>query len=161
MKKILKNNKGFTLVELLAVIVVLAVIILVAMPAVMSSMEKARKNAFSVEANEVIRIAQTAYADALMANMVSGNTVCIDYDYLKNGFIDKNDTSYQGSIKISVDPTTGTASYTLWLSNKNYSITGGTGDITAASIDKDRVNGGASKVCGDYGHADLPIQSAS
>ena len=40
MKDIIKNKKGFTLVELLAVIVVLAIIILVAMPNVMSAMEK-------------------------------------------------------------------------------------------------------------------------
>ena len=45
MRKMKNNKKGFTLVELLAVIVVLAIIILIAMPSVMSAMDKARRNA--------------------------------------------------------------------------------------------------------------------
>ena len=128
MKGILKNKKGFTLVELLAVIVVLAIIILVAMPSVMNSMEKARKNAFATEANEIIRIAQTAYADAVMEGK-SGNKFCVPYSYLKNkGFIEKNSGTYQGSVLIEINPN-GKTEYTIWLSNENYTITEGKPDI--------------------------------
>ena len=39
----MKKNKGFTLVELLAVIVILAVILVMAVPQIMSVIESARK----------------------------------------------------------------------------------------------------------------------
>ena len=38
----MKNKKGFTLVELLAVIVILAIIMIIAIPAVLQTMESAR-----------------------------------------------------------------------------------------------------------------------
>ena len=41
----MKNKKGFTLIELLAVIVILAVIALIAVPIVLNTVEKSRKNA--------------------------------------------------------------------------------------------------------------------
>ena len=40
------KKKGFTLVELLAVIIILAIIALIAIPAIMDSIEKAKRNAF-------------------------------------------------------------------------------------------------------------------
>ena len=46
MKKILKNKKGFTLVELLAVIVVLAIIMVIAVTQVNSTIKKSRTNSF-------------------------------------------------------------------------------------------------------------------
>ena len=48
------NNQGFTLVELLAVIVVLAIIMIIAVPNVLNSLEKAKVNAFKVYAQEVL-----------------------------------------------------------------------------------------------------------
>ena len=57
------NKKGFTLVELLAVIVILAVLILLALPAVLRTMERARDRAFITEANTIIRAAETARAE--------------------------------------------------------------------------------------------------
>ena len=158
MKDILKNRKGFTLVELLAVIVVLAIIILIALPAVLSSMEKARKNAFIVEATETVKIAQTAYSDAIMSGK-QGNTFCVDYAYLLDkGFIDKKDsTNYAGSVLIEVVPGTQKVTYTLWFSNPNYSITGfannaqagvAYADIDAEHLDKTTAPQVAINNCG-------------
>ena len=56
-----KNKKGFTLVELLAVIVILAVVILIAVTAVVPRMNKARENAFVDEALVYIRAGKEAY----------------------------------------------------------------------------------------------------
>lgn len=56
MKKM--NKKGFTLVELLAVIVILAVIILIAVTAVIPRMNKAKRKAFEDEAMALIKGAE-------------------------------------------------------------------------------------------------------
>ncbi len=53
MKKILKNKKGFTLVELLAVIVVLAIIMVIATQQVGKAINNARANSF-VESYQMI-----------------------------------------------------------------------------------------------------------
>lgn len=44
-KKVLKNERGVTLIELLAVIVILGIIAAIAIPAVMSNFDNAKKNA--------------------------------------------------------------------------------------------------------------------
>ena len=55
------NNKGFTLVELLAVIVVLAMVMVLAMTTVLPYMNDARENAFRIEAGNFV----DASADAM------------------------------------------------------------------------------------------------
>ena len=50
----MKNKKGFTLVELLAVIVVLAIIMIIAVPAVLDSMSNAKQGSLKVEARKVL-----------------------------------------------------------------------------------------------------------
>ena len=50
----MKKNKGFTLVELLAVIVILAIIMIIAIPAVLNTMETAKKKSMVNFANKLI-----------------------------------------------------------------------------------------------------------
>lgn len=104
MRKISNNKKGFTLVELLAVIVVLAIIILIAMPSVMSAMDKARRNALVTESTEIAKVAQTAFADKSMGG--SGLTdACFGLHYLvDNGYLDKKLDGYSGYVTVTVDP---------------------------------------------------------
>ena len=47
MKKLINNKKCFTLIELLAVIVILAILVMVSIPAVMRYLDTARKGTFS------------------------------------------------------------------------------------------------------------------
>ena len=61
-----KRNKGFTLVELLAVIVILAVIALIAVPVVMNIIVKARKSAFKDSAYGIIEAGELYYANRLL-----------------------------------------------------------------------------------------------
>ncbi len=48
----MKNNKGFTLIELIAVVVILAVIMLIAVPNVVSTINKNKKEAFIEDAKK-------------------------------------------------------------------------------------------------------------
>ena len=146
--KVLKNKKGFTLVELLAVIVVLAIIILVAMPAVMSAMDKARRNSLINEANEIVKIAQSAYSEETMdatAGVVGGEAYCYSIGWLKEkGYLEKNLSNYSGGILLNV--VNGVATYNIFLDNGMYYIDGTefsslkNGDLKAGDGTDDNMN---------------------
>ena len=72
----MKKSKGFTLVELLAVIVILAVLVLVATPAVTSIMQKSQKNSFKNEMLQVADNMNTAFTEKVgkgVLKATSGN----------------------------------------------------------------------------------------
>ena len=56
-----QKKNGFTLVELLAVIVILAVILVIAVPSIMSTIKESRKGAFASSAKLIASSAETAY----------------------------------------------------------------------------------------------------
>ena len=157
MKKMLKNSKGFTLVELLAVIVVLAIIILIAMPAVMSAMDKARRNALVTEATEIAKVAQTAFADKSMGG--TGLTdACFGLHYLVDeGYLDKKLDGYSGFITVTVDAK-GKVSVKTDISNGIYRTKGateGTYLVEPSALSADLLEGGdkgaeVSDVCSGY-----------
>lgn len=129
MKKIM-NRKGFTLVELLAVIVILAVIILVAMNAVIPQMEKARINAFVTEVQTFAKGAETWYTQ----QSISGNTTenCVKANDLIGPYVDKKSTGYEGIICIVLS---GEKSSTkIALTNSSYSFAGDTMDLKAENV---------------------------
>ena len=66
MKKL--NKKGFTLVELLAVIVILALLMVVAVSTVGNVQENAKKNALKTEAQKIVNAAYQEAQSALMLN---------------------------------------------------------------------------------------------
>ena len=63
-----KNKKAFTLVELLAVIVILAVILVIAVPSIMDTIKESRKGALASSAKLIASSAETAY----MSNQTLG-----------------------------------------------------------------------------------------
>ena len=52
------KKKGFTLVELLAVIAILAILVIIALPNVMGMFNTAKKNSFSTEVKEMMKVAE-------------------------------------------------------------------------------------------------------
>ena len=117
------NNKGFTLVELLAVIVILAVIILIAVNAIIPQMNKAKKNAFVDEANIYMQAADKAYVDFQMDN---GNLSTYKFYVGKNSgnelngnYVKKSDSSYKGCI--TLDRTGKVTKF--YLTNGKYMVT--------------------------------------
>lgn len=122
MKKL--NKKGFTLVELLAVIVILAVVILVAVNNVIPQMNKAKAGAFKTEALSFLDGAEQYYTSQQMTGKdfnetnkagekLEGVTIkyLVDNKYVKSADVDK----YTGCIKY--DETNG---FTIKLSSASY-----------------------------------------
>ncbi|MCR5483497.1 MAG: prepilin-type N-terminal cleavage/methylation domain-containing protein [Bacilli bacterium] len=71
-----KSNKGFTLVELLAVIVILAIIMIIAIPAVLQTMQSARQKTFKEYVTKVYTAAQNSYlSDTTLAGAGNGKGV--------------------------------------------------------------------------------------
>ena len=111
------NKKGFTLVELLAVIVVLAIIMIIAVPSVMDSMNSARKNAFKIYAQKVLNTAQTKY----QADILTGGEIknCYSLQTLMGSSVG----NYKGFVQIT-GANTDTVSFTITLRDNNYYIGG-------------------------------------
>ncbi len=122
-----KNKKGFTLVELLAVIVVLAIIMIIAIPSVMESMNKARKNAFKIYAQKVLNTAMTKY----QADMLTGGTSSTNC-YTLTALMKQGTGNYKGRVVI-VSNNTDNVDFQLYLSDGNYFVNG----ATYSALEKD------------------------
>ena len=90
----MKKKKGFTLVELLAVIVILAVILVIAVPRITDVIKKARLSSLESTSKLIVNQAEKKYTE----NQVLGNTNKINCNDVAN----LNDTDY-GACKITID----------------------------------------------------------
>ncbi|HOZ89193.1 MAG TPA: type II secretion system protein [Bacilli bacterium] len=111
-KPIIKDKSGFTLVELLAVIVVLALLILIAGRAVFAQIEKSRKNTFRTEILTFGKAMEEYFNSESIAGGTGTFTVTIgtkDYEYacaspddLKTkGFLDFSDAkTFEGRMQL-------------------------------------------------------------
>ena len=138
----MKNGKGFTLVELLAVIVILALLVLVATPAVTSIMQKSQKNAFKSEVLSLVNVMETAYTeksaagatafkkDTAVHNITVGGKgykyFCMTLKNLVDGqYIKKDVTNYKGFIAMFVpDKTTEKRVIQINVSNGSFYFQG-------------------------------------
>ena len=92
------NNNGFTLVELLAVIVILAIIMIIAIPAVLETMTSARRKSFSEYAMKVSTGAEKQY---LEDQLTSNPGTCVLYDIKKDlGF--SSTGNYEGYVIVKM-----------------------------------------------------------
>ena len=108
------NKKGFTLVELLAVIVILAVIMIIAIPAVLNTMNMSKRRSFETYINRIDSETQKQYTK----DSITGNT-----NQTKIYNIEKDlDLSSTGNFKgfSLVNPVTNIVHITLY--NDEYAI---------------------------------------
>lgn len=115
----MKEKNGFTLVELLVVIVVLALIMIITIPAVLDIMEDARKNSFVLYCQKVVKDTQTQYVyDSNIGN--AGGAGIYVYDITSDlGY--SSTGNYRGYVVVDASSTTGTK-YILNLYDNNYAI---------------------------------------
>jgi type IV pilus assembly protein PilA len=81
-KKLLKNQKGLTLIELLAVIVILAIVAAIAIPAIGNIINNSRDKAILSEASNILAGAKIANVDQKCT--VSGDSITCTADQLKD-----------------------------------------------------------------------------
>ena len=94
------NKKGFTLVELLAVIVILSVIMVIAIPSVITIMGSARQKVFTDYATKVASAAEKKYfADSLNGDI--SDSCCYLYDITKSIGLE-NTGDFKGYILVDV-----------------------------------------------------------
>ena len=91
----MKKKKGFTLVELLAVIVILAVILVIAMPKISEVIKKTRLSSLEATTKMIINSAEKKYTENQVLDNSSSAIKCSDVAKL-------NDTDY-GTCKITFD----------------------------------------------------------
>ncbi len=88
----MKNTKGFTLVELLAVIVIMGILMMVAIPAVSRTIENTRKDSFVNTAKNYANAALTQWtADGFSCGGITSSAVDTGKDYYIK--IDTTDSS--------------------------------------------------------------------
>lgn len=97
MIKINKNEAGFTLVELLAAMVILALLTAIAVPNVLKMLNKSRSETYINDAQRLISTAENQYKKDTKITKLKNNGECIimGLSYLDNGTFDE--TPYGGS----------------------------------------------------------------
>ncbi len=109
-------KKGFTLVELLAVVVILAVLMLVATTAVGPAITNSKKSAFFSSCSSMVDAAN------IYASSAGITTTCfITSDSLvSKGYFSVKDVSFKGAVLITVSGNSYT--YSLVATNGDYSV---------------------------------------
>ena len=91
-------KRGFTLVELLAVLILLGVVSLIAIPSVGKILNRSREKARESTKNELIKAAKNYYADNIRELPDDGSHKCLSVSEIEeSGYISNDDI---------VDPTT-------------------------------------------------------
>ncbi len=131
MKKLKNNKKGFTLVELLVVIVILSVIIIILGNTALPMMGKLKKNGMLTYAERVVSNAATSIqADSITNPTIAGKGYSIE-DLMGS-------KSYFGCVYVKVDNTTGSPVYTytvlMYSKADKYQFKG---ETTTATFDGD------------------------
>lgn len=116
-----KNNKGFSLVELIVVIAIMAVLVGVLAPQLIKYVEKSREATDIQNCDSIASTLKSYYSDkeetATINVTLSGTGVAGDTAALSDAGITSNNTKLKGknwtSIAMAFDPTTGTVTYTI------------------------------------------------
>ena len=112
------KNKGFTLVELLAVIVIIAIIMVLATPSVISTLTSARKKTFTEYINKIY---QNAESIVLSKEMYGDESSCVMYDITSDLGLD-NTGDFKGYIITVLNEDEDDYRYFITLWDKNYMV---------------------------------------
>ena len=150
-----KKTKGFTLVELIAVIVILITVMLIALTVTNKQMEKARENAFLADANAYIKGAQEKYTsdrstgkikEDLFHNTIPGKVCYSIEDQLNTTYVEKDVTAYTGSVEVCFGADCD-YHYKIWITDGERFIEG-LSNVSKRSDIKTKFTTSYPKTCG-------------
>ena len=129
MKERLKNNKGFTLVEIIVVLVILAILAAIAVPSVIGYVNEAKESRYIQEAHSIYTVVETEVAKYKATDDPSENDID-NYikDILSGNTIDTADNKLKGIIAKKtelddVDVERNGNTYTMyWISDDDHHI---------------------------------------
>ena len=113
----MRKKNGFTLVELLAVIVVLALIMIIAIPAVLKTMTDSRRKLFIEYAGKVLIAAETQYVSDSSTGAIAGAGYYL-YD-IQSDLGLQSVGSYRGYIVVDAS-NVDNVDYRIFLYDNNY-----------------------------------------
>ena len=120
------KNKGFTLVELLAVIAILAIFVIIALPNVLKMFNQAKKDTFLTEAKTIYKEISKKYISETMR----GNKISIISNDNNKLELESNDLKYK--VKLNNDGSI----KKFEVSNGNYCISGKFNNLSDLTTDK-------------------------
>lgn len=98
MKRTKKNNKGFSLVELIVVVLIMAIIAVALAPQVMKWVNESRKSADASTYDSVVAAAQDALADENVWNKVTAETNDITIEITDSGCTVNGPADFQNKV---------------------------------------------------------------
>ena len=128
-----KDNKGFTLVELVIVIAILAILVGLLAPQYTKYVEKTRKTADASNMDEIVKVIKVYAADP--ANELPAGKYTVKMENAKTGKTDVTETSIKGTSQLTELKAEITKSIPKWAStvtkSKKWGTDGAPADITA------------------------------
>ena len=121
----MNKKNGFTLVELLAVILILAIIMVIGVKSILPMISESKRRILYEEGLSLLDAAKTAHEHEIVPDsslrLTNTESHCFTLNWLKaNNYYSKNDEDYNGSVLVLFNNETKKFEYSFWISNNEF-----------------------------------------